>query len=319
MADKDNQEIVEILDRLKEEKTQELADQAMKALAGINVFIPAVMPKDTPQEILDDMTSQPNTPRPIPEGAQPQPCVIQNGEGQKYFAVFTSEEEMTRNEDFPRYPITINIPFNAFMDKIVIQSERIKGVVVNPFSHNFVMNIDKEATAQAREMAKQSSEPQKIKLTPAQFHAIIRQSIESTHIPKKLFAEGEEFVNDLRERQGECLMEFFEEPYSHGQECPYTADDFEFMSLFISDTLQLTRITMPTSNLYPGNAVTLFITWNPEEKTACYFGVLKGRNGEFDKLMEMTADGQGIDHGDAPSEGSELQLIIDLVNSKAGK
>lgn len=107
----------------------------------------------------------------------------------------------------------------------------------------------------------------------------------------------------------------FAEPYAQ-VDCPYSADDYEFMTLFISDTLQLTRISMPYENLSPGIAQTIFITWNPEEKKAGYYVILMGKRGEFNRLMEVTSEKKAIDHGEAPNEGSELQSIIDIANAK---
>lgn len=44
-------------------------------------------------------------------------------------------------------------------------------------------------------------------------------------------------------RQGECMKELYNAVYDTEVACPYTEDDFEFMSLQISDELQIMQIT----------------------------------------------------------------------------
>lgn len=308
-----NKELLNQLDLMKKEPNAEVANKLTQMLDEINVFLPAVMPRNTDPAILRQMAASPKKPQPIPQGAKPTPCILQNEDGRKFFPMFTSEEEIEKGRDkILNYPITINMPFKTCMD-MVLRSTDIEGAVINPFSHNIIMNIDRN---KANEDKKEAPKP--IKLTEPQFHAMVRQQMESNILPRKIFAEGEPFIKDLRERGGECLIEFFEEPYAQTKNCPYSADDYDLMSLSISDTLELIRITMPEEKLYPGTAITLFVTWNPVESKAGYYGILRGSKGERNKLMEITSEGKAVDHGDAPDEGSELSSIIDIASEKYG-
>lgn len=306
-----NNELLEALDAMKKERNIENAQRLTKLLENTNVFVPAVMPKDTDPELLKRMSANPGKPMPMPEGAHPVPCILNNNEGAKFLPMFTSDEEIEKGEGMPKYPITLNMPFKSCMD-LAVKIADIAGAVINPYSHNIVISVNRNAgSAQGQEAEK----PEVTKLTEQQFHALVRQQMEARLLPEKIFKEGEEFIKDLTERKGECLVEFFEEPYAQ-TECPYSADDYEFMTLFISDTLQLTRISMPYENLSPGIAQTIFVTWNPEKKEAGYYSILIGKRGEFNRLIEITSEGKAIDHGEAPNEGSELQGIIDIANAK---
>lgn len=296
----DNKKIEAILDKMKETQSNEFATQLTEALSEAYVYVPATMPKDTDPEILKKMMENPGVETPIPEGAQPQPCILQNDNGMKFFPVFTSEEEMEKGTGIPKFPITLNLPFKSCLD-IMSSIGDITAAVLNPFNQNIVMNVSKNATKQT-------------KLTEAQYHAIIRQQMESRVFPHKIHTEGETYINDLCERQGECIMELFEEPYSKTNNCPYSADDYEFMILNISDDLRLIRITMPTDKQYPEMALSVFIAWNPVEKTSRYFAIIKGREGDTNKLYEVTSEQTVEALGDAPDEGIELQSIIDIAS-----
>lgn len=308
MPQSESKELLEALDAMKNEKNKENAERLTRLLEDTEVFVPAVMPQDTDPAILKEMYGNPDTPQPVPEGARPVPCILQNEAGQRFFPIFTSNEQINIGEGTERYPITLNMPFKSCLD-FIVQVNGIEGAVINPYSHNIIMNINKEGAPAA------PKEPQQIQISEQEFHALVRRQMESAILPGRIFTNGEEFIEDLCSRKGECLVEFFKEPYAQVG-CPYEADDYDFMTLRISDTLQLTRISMPDENLYPGTAETLFVTWNPEEKKAGYFGILKAPRGEFNKLMEITSEGKAIDHGDAPGEGNELQSIIDIVNAK---
>ncbi|MFG6393537.1 MAG: SseB family protein [Lachnospiraceae bacterium] len=309
MPQNESKELLEALDAMKAEKNKENAERLTKLLEDTEVFVPAVLPQDTDPGILKQMYGSQGTPQPVPEGARPVPCILQNEAGQKFFPIFTSNGQIEMGEGFQKYPITLNMPFKSCLD-FIVRAQGIDGAVINPFSHNIIMNINKEEEPPVNE-----EEPKQVQVSEQEFHTLVRRQMESYLLPGKIFTEGEEFIKDLCSRKGECLLEFFKEPYAQVK-CPYEADDYDFMTLNISDTLQLTRISMPHENLYPGIAETLFVTWNPESKKAGYYGILKAPRGEFNKLMEITSEGKAIDHGDAPGEGSELQGIIDIANAK---
>lgn len=101
----------------------------------------------------------------------------------------------------------------------------------------------------------------------------------------------------------------------NAENCPYSADDYDFMILNISDTLRLIRITTPTDKQYPEMAISIFIAWNPAEKKSRYFAIIKSRDGEPNKLYEVTDEQKVESLGDAPDEGMELQSIIDIATA----
>ena len=296
-----NEELVHLLDEMKTNNTQENAQKLTALLEKAILHVPAVLPANTNPDIIKQMMQNGGVDQPIPEGARPQPFIIQNNEGRKFFPLFTSVDEIKKGKNLPSYPLILNMNFKGCMD-IVTGLKDIEAAVINPYSHNIVMNVKK-------------NEKQPVKLTEAQLHAVIRQQTESRILPKKLFEEGESFVNDLCDREGECIMELYEPPYKQTRNCPYKAEDFDFMILNISDDMKLIRITMPKVKLYPDTCMAAFIAWNPNEKSGKYFAIVKGRAEEPDKLFQVMPDGSVQNHGAAPDEGSELQSIIDIATA----
>ena len=73
----DNRKIEKLLDQMKDTQSTELATQLTEALAESHVYVPAIMPRDTKPEVLRKMMENPGVETAIPEGAQPQPCILQ--------------------------------------------------------------------------------------------------------------------------------------------------------------------------------------------------------------------------------------------------
>lgn len=107
----DNRKIEKLLDQMKDTQSTELATQLTEALAESHVYVPAIMPRDTKPEVLRKMMENAGVETAIPEGVQPQPCILQNDNGMKFFPIFTSEEEMQKGKGIPAFPITLNVPF----------------------------------------------------------------------------------------------------------------------------------------------------------------------------------------------------------------
>ncbi len=301
----ENKELIELLDAMKESQSQENIAKLTAALDESEVFVPAVMPEGVDEEALKNMAENTDEPKPMP-----QPCLLQDNHGRNFFPIFTSQEELEKGDELFHSPLRMKLPFKVCMD-LILQNPQVAGAAINPFSQNVMMNVNRNDAPK-----QENTERKNVEISEAQMHVMIRQQMEAQVFPARLFEGGEEFYNDLREREGECMVEFFEKPYEQSGKCPYTADDYDFMALQISDTLQVVRITMPEVNQYPGTAITTFVTWNPEAKKAGYYCILKGARGDFNKLMERCEDGTVKNHGDAPNEGGELQYIIDLASAK---
>lgn len=303
MERKKLEELEQALLALKKENNQENIARLMKQMEQNEFFVPAVLPPDTDPHLIKQIVERKGKTVPLPQGVSPRPAILTDKEGARFLALFTSEEQMSKGKQ--EYPLTMKVPFQSCVELLAGQ-EQMSGFVLNVFDHNIAMHVD---------VSKKKQEPEKVRLTEPQLHAMLRQRLEAAVLPAALFEKKGALLREIREREGETLMELYGEIYPEQVECPYQADDFEVMALNIRENLTVVRITMPADKLEPGTCPMVLVSWNPLQETIRYFGIVKGKNGEKAHIMEALEDGSKKDMGQAPAEGSELQFIID-VNEK---
>lgn len=292
------------METLKREDTKENLARLMELVEQYDFLLPAVLPPNTNPRLIKQILDGNGKLVTIPNGVSPNPAVLQDKEGKKFLPLFTSDEQIARGKQ--KAPLTLCLPFPACMELITKQNQ-ICGIILNPFDQGITLNIDKTK--------KKDTQQREMKLTEPQLHAMLRQQIEASVLPTALFDRKEELLDDIREREGEVLLELYREVYPEELECPYTAHEFEVMSLNIREDLSILRIIMPEKRLAPGNCPMVLISWNPAQSAIRYFGVVKGNDGEKKHIIEVLGDGSKHDMGEAPPEGSELQFVID-VNGK---
>lgn len=297
----------ELLDELTKTKNSDLAHKIIQELQQSIVILPAIMPPDTDPALLQQMkeAASHGGEAPLPEGANPTPCVLEDKEGKKLMPVFTVTEELEKDKIADQFPVRINIPFHHCV-QMLGQTEDIRAIVVNPFSHNFRVDFSIE---KQEESAGEIQNGQKI--TVEQFHALVRQHVEATLMPERLFQEKEDFVNQVKQGGKEYIFQLFEPPYTKGKQCPYTAEDFDVMSLMIREDLLVVQITLPSKHFYVGTCSKVFLVWNPEKEEAAYYAIVLRKDKHL-ILHQAFADGTNREISEAPAEGSELQAIIDL-------
>lgn len=306
-----SQELETLLDQLTETKSPVLAQQLLKELQNSIVILPAIMPPDTDPKILKQMREPMNhgEEAPLPKSANPRPCMLEDEQGKKLIPVFTSEKEIDKEDTMAKFPIHLNLPFGRCI-QFVGQNANVKGIVVNPFSHNFRIDLN----VKKKENVKNKNQiPNGQKITSAQFHALVREYVEANLIPKRLFQEKESFMQEIQNGGEEYLLQLFEPPYVKGQKCPYTVDDFDVMSLMIRDDLKIIQITMPSKHFYVGTCSKVFLVWNPLEQEVAYYAIVLRKDKHL-ILHQAFPDGTNQEISEAPAEGSELQGIIDLYS-----
>lgn len=292
-------EIENLLVKMSKNPTQEISVKLMEKLENTSVILPAIMPKDTPPDILKQMMKSNNRNVPLPDGANPQPGILRNDVGEQFIAVYTTEKELNKGGNKNSFPIMINIPFEDCLNMAVNNQEEIDGIVINPFSHNIILRMGEDEEEEELEGPK--------------LHATLRRRLEVEDLPKSLFDGGETAITSLKDDGVNYILELYNELYGEYGECPYNEKDFDFMTLGISETLLLTRISMPFENNYPGTCRAAFAAWNPIEKELSYFTIENtSQSGEY-HIIKVNSDGSLAVVGEAPDEGGELQCIIDLV------
>lgn len=294
---KENEKMEQAMNLLKEENTKERLSDLMEILNHSIVYVPAVLPPDTPPELIKQIASGTGEQK-IPEGLSPRPAMLENTDGEKFLPVFSTREKAKERN---MAPLILGLEFEQCMN-LVTRQEQLCGVVLNAFEQNITLNKKKQ----------EPTEEQQVTLTEEQLHFVLRQQVEVTALPGAFFGNPEEMVERIRRNAGECILSFYEELYPEQVVCPYTEEDFDAMVLNVRDDLTVIRILMPAGKRSAGICSAVLLSWNPEKRQIRYFGIVQGEPGEKPHAYEAMADGSKKDWGEAPEEGSELQYVIDM-------
>ncbi len=300
----ENKELEKVMNEMKAKGNGTLSEEFFEILKSATVCVPAVMPRDTDPKIMKQLLQNPGQTQAIPEGARPQPCILENEKHEKFLPVFTSEKELNKGEKAPKFPLFLNMEFSSCLDFLQKRPD-ITGVVINAYTHNVVFQLNKQKMKQAQTKT--------IQVSLEEFHHLTRNRMESFHLPKKLFEGKEEVISRLCKEQGAYMKELYEELYTTEVACPYTEEDFEFMPLNISEDLLFVQITMPQKYLMLNTCPSVFAAWDQKEEKIWYYAIVMEGSEKGLHLHQLQEDGKDADLGAAPSEGSELSTILDLI------
>lgn len=244
----------------------------------------------------------------LTDKSTPAPCFLKTGSGEQYLAVYTSKEQIPEN---PKSQALLTMPFPTCNNIVVKEELQLTGMVINPFSDNLILK--KELVDKLHEMDVKRAQSKSVKMTPQQFQSFVRKQVEFGIMPKRLYAEGEEFMNQICEEKEAFVNQIYKEAFKEEKLYPFTENDFSVMALNISEDLLLARIDLPEKALIPPLCYRIYLTLNPITKEANYFTIEKTPEKDVRKLGRMGSDGKHVDIGVAPVEGAELQNIMDLA------
>lgn len=246
---------------------------------------------------------------------QPLPCLLKDNTGQQFLAVYTSKEQIPEE---PKSQALLSMPFPACNNFVVKPELSLAGMVINPFSDNLVLKA--ELIQKLHEADLKAPQTKQIKMTPDQFHVFIKRQVEFGILPKRLFAEGGAFVEQLCEEKEQLVNRIFADAYKEAKLYPYTESDYSVMALDIAEDLTLVRIDLPEKGLVVPLCYRVYVTYNPLTKKAGYYTIEMAQDIAGEKtvrrLGQVLPDGSHADFGEAPVEGAELQKIMDLARDK---
>lgn len=298
-----NEEIEKEINAFATDQSKERMVKIMQGLSGALILQPAIFPEGTKPEDLKKAAQGD-----MENGAKPQPIVLKNKDGQNFFPIFTSKQHLQPNQ---QYPAMLFLPFMECVKMAARPELNLEGIVVNPFTNNMILHQP------AINMILGSQQTQTVTMSGPQMQVFLRNQIEMTELPKKLYTEKEAFMQVLTTEKEGYLLKLYHEMYGKvkGLEnaCPYTEKDFEMMSLNISDTMQLVQISMPEQLRSVGQCVSVFLFLNPQSGDAIYYTIKQAEPEQENTLGSVSADGSYTELGAAPQDGSELYTLMDMV------
>lgn len=282
-------EIEERLETYRTGMTPEQSNELVAKMRGVRFIVPVTFPKDETLEAMQKELARTGQPVRLPKEAKPIPVLIQNPNKENYLAVYTSLAQLPKDH---RSNGVIEMTFESCMDFVKNVKNPVCGLVVNPFSNNFVIRPRKEQ-----------------EVTPAQFHVLTRKNVEYVLLPHSIYTKGKEYFDSI---DAEILLQYFKDQYQNKLPLPYTVDDFDVMQLGIHSQLDMIHISMPAKKLEMGGCIRIYATWHKGVNRAGYYMIVRGGENDSRRFMYMDHNGKTEDLGEVPVESVEMQQIMDL-------
>lgn len=292
----DNKVTMEITnDKLEEAMKEYLADRSKEKLTLVlNLLRPTKL-------LVPAMLKAPN---------QPIPCLLKNSTGESFLAVYTNKGQIPAE---PKSQAILSMPFPACNEMVVKEGANLLGMVINPFTDNLILR--KELVEKLHEADKKFMQANQVKMTPEQFGILVKKQVEFGILPKRLFTEKDDFVNQLCEEKEALINRIFAETYKEAKIYPYSEADYSVMALEIAPDLTLIRVDFPENGLVVPLCYRIYITYDPIAKKAGYYTIEKMAEPGKRLLGGFLENGSHVSYGEAPVEGAEIDRIMTLARS----
>jgi hypothetical protein len=252
-------------------------------------IVPVTFPQDETLAAMQAELSRTGQPVKLPKDARPIPVLIQNAKKEQFLAVYTTLQQVPKDT---KHNGVIEMKFDTCMNYVKNAKSPVMGVVINPFSANFIIKPRKEQ-----------------EVTPAQFHMLARKNVEQVLFPHNIYTKGKEYFDSV---DGAVMYQYFKDQYQNKLPIPYAEDDFEVMQLGICPQLDMIHISMPAKKLEEGLCIRIYVTWHKEAGRAGYYMVMRGAENGQRSFRYMDESGRSTDLGEAPLESVEMQRVMDL-------
>ena len=282
-------EIEELLELYKKGMTPEQSGELVRRMRDLRFIVPVTFPQDDTLAVMQAELAHTGQPVRLPKDAKPIPLLIQNPQKEQFLGLYTSLAQLPKDA---KHSGVIEMTFDACMKYVKNEKNPVVGVVVNPFSNNFII---KPRTEQ--------------QVTPEQFHILARKNVEYVLLPHSIYTRGKEYFDSIN---AGVLFQFFKDQYRDKLPLPYTEDDFEVMQLGISPQLDLIHMSMPAKKLEQGSCIRIYATWHKGADRAGYYMIVRGADRSDRQFLYMDDTGKATDLGEAPIESVEMQQIMDL-------
>lgn len=283
------QEIEGLLETYKKGMTPEQSGELVNKMRDVRFIVPVTFPQDETLAAMQAELARTGQPVRLPKDAKPIPILIQNPNKEHFLAIYTSLAQLPKDA---KHNGVIEMTFDACMNYAKNAKNPVVGVVVNPFSNNFIIKPRMEQ-----------------QVTPAQFHMLARKNVEYVLLPHSIYTKGKEYFDSI---DGEVLFQFFNDQYQNKLPIPYAKDDFEVMQLGIHPKLDLIHMSMPAKKLEKGGCIRIYATWHKDADRAGYYMIVRGEEKSERRFLYIDDTGKTSDLGEVPVESVEMQRVMEL-------
>ncbi len=302
-----NKQLEVAMKEFKENQTKENMINILRYLEQARIMQPALLPPGMKKEEIDNLIAKSENgkiPQELSAKMRPQPMVIKNPQGERFFLVYTDKEQIPKSQ---KYPAILFIPFADCAGLAVNPNLKLSGVVVNPFTDNLI--IHKAALeAMSQKMARQGQVP--VGLSEA-------DQVIQVEMAKRFHKDRHRFMNDLslgkEEFVSDCYQEYHKEKDGEESASPYRPEDFEVMVLNISGNMQMAQIGLKDNRRMGAICLSSYCFYNPETEETVYYIIKIGSAGSVNLLACIDKNGGCTELGPAPEEGEELYTLMNRV------
>lgn len=300
----DNTELEKLTAQFAKDRTNENFVKVMEQLEKSTVLVPTM----TPENISSKDIEQAKQGRQVKltKEAKFTPCLLKKETGEQALPIFSSQSQIPKDK---MSPAVLAMPFFTCVSMVMANAEQVETIVLNPFTQSIVIN------KQILEVAhKRSNMPKtkQVKLTEKQFHQLAHRRVSYELLPVFLYEKGYEGLKQLQDEESSFLISLFTSVYPKEIKVPYNEDEFSFMTLNVTDDMQITRIDMPDKNLIQGMCGRIYIVWKKDTEQLYYYTIEKGEKGS--DISRVYEDRKHEIVEPAPDNGAEIEAVMNLVS-----
>lgn len=301
----DNQALEKAIAAFAADREKDSYVKVMELLERSMVLMPAMLPQNLNPETEKLMRAG----KPVQLGENKiVPCLLRKESGGQAIPIFSSAAQIPKDK---KSPAVLALPFSACAAMAMANQDKIEAVVLNPFTHNMVLN--KAILEAADKRRKGAGQKKPVQLSEEQFRDLAHNRVALMLLPKYLFEHREEGLKKLQREEGGFLLDFYAEIYPEGRKTAYRAEDFSVMTLNITETVQLTRVDMPDEAVKKGMCYRVYAVWKRDTEELLYYALEKTK--EENIIAKITPDGRHEAVEPVPDNGAEIEAIMSLVST----
>ncbi len=301
----DNTELEKLIAAFSQDRSKENFVKIMEQLEKSTVFVPTMTPENLSREDMEQAKRGKQVK--LSKETRFTPCLLKKENGEQALPIFSSQSQIPKEK---ASPAVLAMPFFSCVSMVMANIEKVEAVVLNPFTQSVVITKQILEVAQKRSAMK---ETKTVKLTEKQFHQLAHRRMSYELLPVFLFEKGYEGLEQLQKEEGKFLISQLASVYPKEIKVPYAEDAFSFMTLNITDNLQITRIDLPDKDIIKEMCSRIYIVWKRDSEQLFYYTIEKGENGS--NIARVYADRKHEVVEPAPDNGAEIEAVMNLVSN----
>ncbi|MDE6663339.1 MAG: SseB family protein [Lachnospiraceae bacterium] len=299
----DNTELETLTAAFAKDRTKENFVKIMEQLEKSTVFVPTLLPENVSSEDLEKAKTGKEVQ--LAKDAKFTPCLLKKESGEQALPIFSSKSQIPADKTSPA---VLAMPFFTCVSMVMANIDKVETVVLNPFTQNIVIAKQILEVAQKR-----SSMPatKTMKLTEQQFHQLAHRRVSYELLPVFLYEKAYEGLEQMQKEEGKFVLSLFTSVYPKEIKVPYSENDFSFMTLNVTEDMQITRIDMPDKNLIKGLCSRIYVVWKRDSEELFYYTIEKEEDGSG--IARVYPDRKYEIVEPVPENGAEIEAIMNLV------